>query len=144
MNYHKIENKLQLNTVKQNSIDIDSVSTVSSNSHTCQIQDKSSNIPPKLINEDISNITTTHSSNNNNNQIPTQLDEMFINLMIKVKKENPQITTQKNSISRSYYNLHKTRIQSNIEINIINPSNSLMTKQNNNNKQVIPQNGKKN
>jgi hypothetical protein len=57
-------------------------------------------------------------SNSNN---VGQLDDMFMGLIKRIKKEKQQTSVQKNSISRYYNYLYKSRIQSTIELNNVNP-----------------------
>jgi hypothetical protein len=56
-----------------------------------------------------------------NSNTVNQLDELFLGLVKKIKKEKPQTIIQKNSIARYYCFLYKSQIQSTIELNNINP-----------------------
>jgi hypothetical protein len=66
-----------------------------------------------------------------NSNISSQLDDVFMSLVKKIKKEKPHITAQKNTISRYYNFLYKSRVQSTIELNNINPVSNISIKQTN-------------
>ncbi len=123
----KLDNNMQLSSLKNNIInDTDSISTLSFNSLTNNLPFKVHN----LASNNLSNQETSEKKETSNSNVACHLDELFINLVKRVKIENAIIVSQKNSLSRQFQNLYKTRIQSTIEVNNVNPSNQLIVKHN--------------
>jgi hypothetical protein len=76
------------------------------------------------------NIKQENASGNNdrvNTGITTEIDNLFKNLLFKMKTEKPQIRTLKGNILKRLNNVNKLKIDSDVEINNINPN--IITKQ---------------
>jgi hypothetical protein len=110
-----IDNNLLSNTLR-NSHEIDNLAVNLSYSQSKQINTPQHNNCSHSSNQEI-----LEKRDRSNSNTVCQLDEMFIGLVKKLKKEKPTISAQKSSISRHYNTLYKSRIQSTIELNNVNP-----------------------